>query len=43
MHNYPSLHNFLENIIFDFQITIDKVQLNQISSPSDNCFTTDMM
>ena len=39
----PSLYNFLENIIFDFQITIDKVQPVQISSPSDNCITTDIM
>ena len=39
----PSLNNFLENIIFDFQITIDKVHFVQISSPSDNCITTDIM
>ena len=39
----PSLHNFLENIIFDFQITIDKVHPVQISSRSDNCITTDIM
>ena len=25
MHINPSLHNFLESIIFDFQITIDRV------------------
>ena len=34
-----SLHNFLENIIFDFQITIDTVHPVQISSRSDNCIT----
>ena len=39
----PSLHNLLENIIFDFQITIDKVHPVQISSRSDNCITTDIM
>ena len=39
----PSLHNFLENIIFDFQITIDTVHPVQISSRSDNCITTDIM
>ena len=32
----PSLNNFLENIIFDFQITIDTVHRVQISSRSDN-------
>ena len=35
----PSLHNFLENTIFDFQITIDTVHPVQISSSSDNCIT----
>ena len=39
----PSLHNFLENIIFDFQITIDRVHPVQISSRSDNCIATDIM
>ena len=39
----PSLHNFLENIIFDFQITIDTVHPVQISSRSDNCITIDIM
>ena len=39
----PSLHDFLENIIFDFQITIDTVHPVQISSPSDNCITTEIM
>ena len=39
----PSLHNFLENITFEFQITINKVHPVQISSPSDNCITTDIM
>ena len=39
----PSLHDFLENIIFDFQITIDTVHPVQISSRSDNCITTDIM
>ena len=38
----PFLH-VLENIIFDFQITIDKVHPVQISSRSDNCITTDIM
>ena len=33
----PSLHNFLENVIFDFQITIDTIHPVQISSRSDNC------
>ena len=37
------LHNFLEKIIFDFQITIDRVHPVQISSRSDNCITTDIM
>ena len=32
----PYLHNFLENIIFDFQIIIDRVQPVQIESHSDN-------
>ena len=36
----PSLHNFLENIIFDFQITIDRVHPIQISSRSYYCITT---
>ena len=31
----PSLHNLLENIIFDFQITIDTVHPVQISSRAD--------
>ena len=39
----PSLHNFLENIIFDFQKTIDTVYPVQISGRSDNCITTDIM
>ena len=39
----PSLHNVLENIIFDFQIIIDRVHPVQISSNSDNCITTDIM
>ena len=39
----PSLHDFLEDIIFDFQIAIDKVHPVQISSCSDNCITTDIM
>ena len=39
----PSLHNCLENTIFDFQITIDTVHPVQISSCSDNCITTDIM
>ena len=39
----PSLYNFLEDIIFDFQITIDKVNPVQISSCSDNCITTDIL
>ena len=39
----PSLHNFLENIIFDFQITIHRVHPVQISSRSDNCITADIM
>ena len=38
----PSLHNLLENIIFDFQITIDKVHPVQISSRSDYCITSDI-
>ena len=39
----PSLHNLLENAIFDFQITIDRVHHVQISSRPDNCITTDIM
>ena len=39
----PSLHNVLENIIFDFQTTIDTVHPVQISSRSDNCITTDII
>ena len=39
----PSFHNFLENVIFDFQITIDTVHPVQISSRSDNCITTDIV
>ena len=39
----PSLHNFSENIIFDFQITIHRVHPVQISSRSDYCITTDIM
>ena len=38
-----SLYNFLEKDIFDFQITIDKVNPVQISSRSDNLITTDIM
>ena len=38
----PSLHNLLENIIFDFQ-TINTVHPVQISSRADNCITTDIM
>ena len=34
----PSLHNCLENTIFDFQITTDTIHPVQISS-SDNCIT----
>ena len=39
----PPLHDFLENIIFDFQITIDPVYPVQILSRSDNCITADIM
>ena len=35
----PSLHIFLENIIIDFQITLDTVHPVRISSHSDNCIT----
>ena len=38
-----SWYNFLEKIIFDFQITIDTAHPVQISSRSDNCVTTDIM
>ena len=38
-----SLHSYLENIIFDFQITIDTVHPVQISSLSDNYITTYIM
>ena len=38
-----SWYNFLENTIFDFQITKDRVHPVQISSCSDNCITTDIM
>ena len=33
----------LEKVIFDLRITIDRVHHVQISSPSDNCITTDIM
>ena len=36
----PSLYNFLEKIIFDLQITIDRVHPVQILSRSDYCITT---
>ena len=39
----PSLHNFLEKIIFDFQTTIDRVYPAQSSSLSDKCIATDIM
>ena len=39
----PSLYDFLQKIIFDFQITTDRVHHIQISSRSDNCITTDLM
>ena len=39
----PSLYNFLEKNIFDFQITIDRVHPVQISSCSDHCIPTDIM
>ena len=38
-----SRYNFLENIIFDFQVTIERAHPIQISSRSDNCITTDIM
>ena len=39
----PSLYNFLEIIIFDFQIARDRVHPVQISSRSDHCITTDII
>ena len=39
----PYLYNFLENIIFGFQITIDRVHPAQILSSSDYCISTDIM
>ena len=39
----PSLHNFLEKIIFDFQLMIKIVHPVQISSHLDNCIITDIM
>ena len=39
----PSLHNSLENTIFGFQITINRVHPVQILSRSDYCITTDIM
>ena len=39
----PSLYNFLEIIILDHQLTLDRVHPVRISSPSDNCITTDIM
>ena len=39
----PSSYNFLEKIIFDLQITIDRVNPVQISSCSDYCITTGIM
>ena len=38
-----SLYNLLQNIIFDFQITIDRVNPVQISSHSDNRITADII
>ena len=38
-----SSYNFLEQIIFDLQITIDRVHPVQIASHSHNCITTDIM
>ena len=39
----PSWYNFLEKIIVDLQITMDRVHLVQIASCSDYCITTDIM
>ena len=36
-------YDSLEKIIFDFQMTIDRVHPVRISSRSDNCITTDIM
>ena len=38
-----SLHNFLEKINHDLQISIGRVNPVQISSRSDDCVTTDIM
>ena len=37
------IHTFAQKIIFDLQITIDRVHPVQISSRSDYCITTDIM
>ena len=39
----PSKYNFFKKIIFDLQITTDRVHPVQISSRSDNCITIDIM
>ena len=36
-------YDFLEKVIFDLQITIDRVHPVQIPSRSDHCITTDIM
>ena len=38
----PSLYDLLENIIFNFQITIDRVHHVQFWSRSDYCISTDI-
>ena len=39
----PSSYNFLEKIIFDFQIAIDRAHPVQIASRSDYCISTHIM
>ena len=39
----PSQHNFLEKIIFDVQITLDRVHAVRILSLLDYCITTHIM
>ena len=41
--NQSLLMSSFRKIIFDLQITIDRVHLVRISSHSDYCITTDMM
>ena len=38
-----SLYNFLEKIIFDFQITVDRVHPVHILSRLDYCITNNIM